>query len=70
MSDSKKKSKHRHTPSRESKSRDALTNDVIENGLSHSECNAPTRTGSESDSSLTDIRGAMRPLDGTEDTLI
>ena len=70
MSESKKKSKHRHTPSRESKSRDALTKEVIENDMSHSECNASARTGSDSDSSLTNVREAMRPLEGTEDSLI
>ena len=71
MSESKKKSKHRHTPSRESKSRDALTsNDAIENDMSHSECDAQPRARSDSDSSLMDIRGAMRPLEGTEDSLI
>ena len=70
MSDSKKKSKHRHTPSRESKSRDALTNEVIENDMSHSECDAQPRARSDSDSSLMDIRGAMRSIDDTEDSLI
>ena len=64
MSESKKKSKHRHTPLSDSKSRDALiSQDVIENGLSHSKCNVPNRSVSGSESSPTDIRGAMRPFE-------
>ena len=64
MSDSKKKSKRRHTPSSGLKSLDALTSrDVIENGLSHFECNVPPRDDTASESSQTDIGGTMHPLE-------
>ena len=64
MSDSKKKSKRRHTPSSGLKSLDALTSrDVIENGLSHFECNVPPCDDTASESSQTDIGGTMHPLE-------
>ena len=64
MSDTKKKSKRRHTPSSGLKSLDALTSrDVIENGLSHFECNVPPRDDTASESSQTDIGGTMHPFD-------